>query len=122
MEFDHVTNWYLDPERYIKMIPHFLRNYKSKTGQSWTSGYTRDGINQGPIKSKRPLSISHYPYESYFQVRLTEKSTVNISVYKLKNGLTNGMKHISDCIWPEGCTGKLDRCVPTVKAECCLID
>jgi hypothetical protein len=27
MEFDHVTDQYLYPDRYIKMIPYFFNNY-----------------------------------------------------------------------------------------------
>jgi hypothetical protein len=27
MEFDHVTNWYLYPDKYTKMIPYFLNTY-----------------------------------------------------------------------------------------------
>jgi hypothetical protein len=39
MEFDHVTNRYLDPKSYIKMIPYFLKKTytKSNVGQQGPS-------------------------------------------------------------------------------------
>jgi hypothetical protein len=40
MEFDHVTNRYLYPDRYIKMIPYFLNEFKPDLSKQLTYDYS----------------------------------------------------------------------------------
>jgi hypothetical protein len=63
MEFDHLTNRYLYPDRYIKMIPYFLNNYyitifKREDTSSGLFLYTDQCAVRG---LRHRLSVQFYP-------------------------------------------------------------